>query len=152
MGVWRFPHDRTTVRRVPLPPDWLSIIAGTVTIVGFVISLRQNFAAAAVVLLALALATTGMAALTFTLRRRRFLPLNMRGWFASWALESDSEGAVFLTRPTGICPMCPPDSAGRMYLRDRHGELHLVCRRNRRSHQIRFDHTQLSTLDRGRQA
>lgn len=138
-------HGRTSARAVVLPPDLLSVVAGGLTILGFVLAPhladQLRVAATLVVLGAGAVALyAGFIAMSLRTHGFAVLPLGLG------ALERDEYGRTFKTQPVGGCPFCPERLHSRMTLAGKGDEAEWVCGRNPVQHRVKFDATQMPPL------
>lgn len=140
----RTTHDRSAVRAI-LPPDLLSLIAGVITIGGFLVAPHLPKSAQLTATLAsgaLAALTLYLATLAVTLRQHGFAVLP----FGLGALERQ-HGRTFQTEPIATCPFCPEYRSSQMHLASGPEETMWVCNRNPKQHCLGFDPTQMPLLD-----
>lgn len=141
----RIPHERTSQRRLMMPPDLLSIVAGLVTIGGLFLTPRLPLP-----LMVTALLLSGIVLLVGVKLLHASQDLSRTGFallpFGLGALEREGKGPVWHTRPTSVCPFCPGDRAGSMHLVGTADSIVWQCDRHP-NHAIEFDFTQMPPLD-----
>lgn len=137
-------HSRASTRLV-LPPDLLSVVAGAITILSFVLTPHldgQLRLVATFVMLGAGAFTLCALFIGMTLRSRGFalLPLGLG------ALERDQHGKTFKTRPVANCPFCPERLHSDMSIAGNGDQAVWVCERNPVQHRVEFDPTQMPPL------
>ena len=143
----RIPHERTSLRRLVLPPDMLSVLSALISIGGLFGITRLNlplYPMLATVGISLVFACIAILLMhsSQAVARHGFalLPLGLG------ALERGDGRGVWLTKPISLCPFCPEGRAGFMHLIETNEGTKWQCEKHP-DHALGFDFTQMPPLD-----